>query len=645
MDPRIFDSLLEPTFIVNKNKGIIYCNEPAALIADVSVRKLMRSKPALDQVFQFNETVAALSDLTLVNDQTSYQEVAFSTETGKTGKIQITVQPYQTAEQDPSWLVYFRDVTLEETLQKKYRAELEQKEDVILDLQKAQAELKNYSENLERMVAERTAQIAKMNQLMGALLDSLSQGFFIFNSDGLCFGVSSKACETTVECIPRGKYIWDVLKLSEKQVPGFKKWMTTIFAEMLPFEDLAPLGPQNFPHSEHKTIQLNYSPLRNADGQMEGVVVISTDITNLIQAQQEAEKERGHVQMILKLVKNKRQVSGFIRETLQLIKELTQEVNVEKPDLDSTFRLLHTIKGGSATFSVLDVANQCHQAESLLTEFKNDANPGKWTELKNLSVNIDSSFHQFLEDNKEIIGNIKKNQERWVETPVSQLIQFQDQHLKNVSTEIQQAFVGNLLTEPIGNHFTSYNEVIQSVAEQEGKLINPIEFKQSDLPIIPEPYENLFGTCIHAFRNAADHGIERPDFREENGKSPHGTICVHFEKQISQQHAWLLITIEDDGGGINPEKIREKLKAKGIDCSNENDHEVIQHIFDSQFSTKEQVTETSGRGVGMDAIMYAAKKIGGKTWVESKLGSGSKLYIRVPYILEFKMTNSQQKAA
>jgi len=161
LNPKIFDTLLEPTFLVNSEKKIVYCNEPAALLVDITVRKLVRSQLAIDAVFQFNEPITALQNLAQLSDASSYQEVGFQIESGKTGKVQITLQPFGDLEGHTTWLVYFRDVTLEETLQKKYRAELEQKEDVINDLQKARDELKNYSENLEKMVADRTAEIRR----------------------------------------------------------------------------------------------------------------------------------------------------------------------------------------------------------------------------------------------------------------------------------------------------------------------------------------------------------------------------------------------------------------------------------------------------------------------------------------------------
>jgi two-component system chemotaxis sensor kinase CheA len=91
----------------------------------------------LDQIFKFSEKVTSLDTLSQVTDATAYQELAFETESSKAGKVQLTMQPFQYETQN-AWLVFFRDVTLEETLQKKYRKELEQVE--------------NYSKNLEKMV-------------------------------------------------------------------------------------------------------------------------------------------------------------------------------------------------------------------------------------------------------------------------------------------------------------------------------------------------------------------------------------------------------------------------------------------------------------------------------------------------------------
>jgi two-component system chemotaxis sensor kinase CheA len=616
MDYKIFDTLLEPIFIIDEHKKVIYCNEPVSIICDMSVRKICRGQ-VFDELITFPEPLDFLGQLSQITEPTPYKEISFTAVSGKTGKVQLTCQPIEgTSANQKNWIIFFRDVTLEETLQKKYRAELEQ--------------VQHYSKNLEKMVDERTAQIKKLNEMMSALLDSLGQGFFIFDQTGKCLEVYSKACETTVEAVPSGLMIWDILKLESKQVPGFQKWMKTIYSEMLPFEDLSPLGPQTFPHSQGKHIQLEYFPLRKKEGPIDGVVVVATDITNLVEAKKEAEIERAHAKMIVSLIQNKRQVHAFLRESADLIVELNKELQKKLLlNPENTFRILHTLKGGAASFSIKNMADACHESEGVLSEFKWDGVHAKGVEkLQSLAIQIEDFFNRFQNENSEIIGSQEKQKQRWVEIPVDRLISFKSR----LSGSIEKEFSEKFILEPIGDFFKNANQVIQTVAESEGKMISELQIINGHIPILPEPYENLFSTFVHAFRNAADHGIERPEIREQSQKNPSGQIQLKFGKY----RKGLLIQVIDDGGGINPEKIKEKLSVKGIQTDGLRDHKIIQHIFDSQFSTKEVVSETSGRGVGMDAILHAAKALGGKAWVRSKLGKGTKLFVLVPEITEVK---------
>ena len=120
------------------------------------------------------------SQIQNVSDPTPYKEVSFQSEFSNGGKIQVSVQKAENLSSDsPSlWYVYVRDVTLEETLQKKYRKELDEKEGYIDELKGAKLELEKYSTQLESLVEERTKELQKLNRLQTTLLDSLGQGFF-----------------------------------------------------------------------------------------------------------------------------------------------------------------------------------------------------------------------------------------------------------------------------------------------------------------------------------------------------------------------------------------------------------------------------------------------------------------------------------
>ncbi|MGZ3742981.1 MAG: ATP-binding protein [Pseudobdellovibrionaceae bacterium] len=637
----LFDTLLEPTFILNAEGKVVYCNEPAAIICELSVRKISRGMSFKD-LFSFSEPIEGIEQLNNVKDPTPYKEVNFETPAGQKGKVQITLQLLPDDQSDPHWLVFVRDVTLEERLQKKYRAELEQKEDVILDLKKAQEELEKYSKNLEGMVEERTRQISNLNLQMKALLDSLSQGFFIFNSSGNVMEVSSKACETTIENRPAGKMIWEVLKLNEKKTDGFKKWMSTLFSEMLPFEDLAPLGPESFPHSKGRNVSLEYFPLRGEENTIDGVVVVATDITSLVEARRQAEIEKQLAKLSINIVRSKNEMSRFIRESQTLLKELNRALQSSPPawDVEIIFRYLHTLKGSGALFSVHAMTEACHHAETRLTEYKENKTQAHADLLKSQCQSVELQFENFLSEIKEILGASALSQERLLEIPAVELNQLLEKLEKMPQAKIfvENAFA-HLLYEPIKNFFEPYKDVSFRVAEHENKILRNIEFKNDMIPVVPEIYGPLFATFVHAFRNAVDHGIETPEVRQRAGKNEGGEILVKFERQELPTPK-LKILISDDGGGIEPQKIRAKLASKGIDTTRESDTEVIQHVFDSQFSTKETITQTSGRGVGMDAIKYEAQQLGGSVWIESEPGKGSTLIVEVPYMTRIPVKKS-----
>lgn len=632
----LFDTLLEPVFVLNAEQKVIYCNEAAALIVGLSIRKITRGH-VLTELLNFSEPIEGLQDLLYVTESTPYKEVNFKSAHGPEGKIQVTIQPIFDAMGDKNWLVFVRDVTLEERLQKKYRAELEQKEDVIADLEKAKLQLEDYSKNLEKMVADRTYELSRLNQTMSALLDSLGQGFFIFKADGQIMDVSSKACDATVECRPDGKFIWDVLKLPENKIEGFKKWMQTLFMEMLPFEDLSPLGPTEYPHSENRNISLEYHPLRTAEGSMEGVVVVASDITSLVEAQKQAETQKEHAKLIINLIKSKREIQRFIYESQDLLSSLRDEVTKDTGpyNLEGVFRWLHTLKGGAALFSVKSVADRCHEAETLLSEVKSEWSQAGFIALRGKCFEIEDQFSRFIEETREILGTSALSAERQIEVAISKLndIARKVGALPNGGTLAQELLL-ELAMEPVAQHLEPYSEVINRVAESEQKMVAPLQINNGKIMVIPEIYSGMLATLVHAFRNAVDHGIETPDVRVANNKPAEGKIIVDVKIHAVNDRPYLQIKIADDGAGIDPAKVRAKLAKKNIDVSKESDEEIIQHIFDSEFSTRDQVTAISGRGVGMDAIKVAAEELSGRVWVTSKVGQGSSIYIEVPYMTE-----------
>jgi two-component system chemotaxis sensor kinase CheA len=620
----IFDSLLEPCFGIDQAGVIIYCNETAVSLLGTTRRKILNKDP-IHKLIHLGNEASVFNDLSQVKTATPYREVMFTNLAGDTAKIQWSLQPLAAT---GCFLLFTRDVTLEERLQSKYRAELEQKETYIEELKSARNQLELYSKNLEKMVEERTTQIREMNSQLNALINSLDEGFLIFDKQGLCKAIYTKSCETLLECTPAGKEIWDVLQLRLDEVDAFKKWLQTLFSEMLPFEDLSPLGPDRYAHSGGREISLEYFPIRSEDGTIQDIVMVASDITELLTAQREAEMEKQYAKFVLHLMRNRRELSRFVLDLNGLIVSLKAMVQQDRIDIESLFRVLHTIKGGAASFAVHHLATCSHQAEDILDDYKRNPSTEGLDKIRNQAKLIEKSAEQFHQEIKSIIGSALSD-EKVIELTYTKALQLLKEinQLKSVS-EAQAYLIEAVLYEPIKNVFTSLDEQMQSLADELGKEIHKVDILNGDVRVDSETYRGVLNSLVHAFRNSMDHGIESPEERKALGKDPKGKMRLEFQLTGKE----FIIKLTDDGRGIDPKKIRAKLESLGRSTAGMSDIEVIQQVFEPSFTTKETVSQLSGRGVGMDAIKAEVVALGGKVSIASSLGYGTQLTCRIPFV-------------
>jgi two-component system chemotaxis sensor kinase CheA len=635
-DFTLFDSLLEAVFVLDEKSEIIYCNPVSAILIDISQRKILKTK-SLNTLIQFHPDTNGFDHLTEITESTPYIESNFTTMNGKLGRVQYSVQPIKYNE-TKVWIVFFKDVTLEATLQEKYKQESLQKENYIRELEITHRELEKYSKNLKKLVEERTAELTSVNSMMRSLLDSLEQGFFMFDRNGDCLPVFSNSCLKLLECNPAGKKVWEVLKIPPNKIANFERWVLTIFDNMLPFEDLAFLGPQTIPHSDDMHINLRYVPLRiSSQETLDGIVVMATDNTLIDEAKESAEKERNYAMMIINILKRRKEMTQFVFDTQKLIEELRNTLNDQYCfNIQAVFRCLHTIKGGALSFSIHDLSTACHQAEQILQQISEDGLAKESLfHLNEQFSNLRYQFQNFLKSNETFLGTSIIHGIRTMEIPVLTLTNF-IRKLSNVPKIREDVlnFEKEIFYVPVRQFLEGYNDAVQSLSQQLGKKIKPLRIEGGDINVHREFYSELFTTLIHQFNNSVDHGIEDPVLRKFHHKDESGEIQVTVSVQPIDNNEFLIIRIADDGQGIDPDRIRQKLTSLGIDTSKENNEEVIQHVFSSQFTTKDTVTLVSGRGVGMDAISYAARSLGGSAYIKSEPGQGTELWIHVPYARE-----------
>ncbi|WP_243047627.1 chemotaxis protein CheA [Dyella sp. RRB7] len=203
--------------------------------------------------------------------------------------------------------------------------------------------------------------------------------------------------------------------------------------------------------------------------------------------------------------------------------------------------------------------------------------------------------------------------------------------LDRVSDALQNAVLG-MRMQPVGRLFQRFPRIVRDLSRQLGKeveLVQEGEGTDLDRSLV----EALADPMVHLIRNALDHGLEMPDERERAGKPRKGKVTL----SASQRGERIVITVADDGRGMNPDVLRRKAVEKGVideaQAARLSENECYELIFRPGFSTAATVSDISGRGVGMDVVKTRVAELGGTLQVRSQLGRGSTLELAVPLTL------------
>ncbi len=208
---------------------------------------------------------------------------------------------------------------------------------------------------------------------------------------------------------------------------------------------------------------------------------------------------------------------------------------------------------------------------------------------------------------------------------ISETVQLFGRHMNEI-----QDIIMKVRMVPIGNAFNKYTRIVRDLSKQLGKQID-LHISGENAELDKTLVEQIGDPLIHLIRNSCDHGVETPDVRKQAGKNPRGSIYL----SAHQEGNHIVITIEDDGKGIPVDIIRKKGIEKGLISADDKltNREIFNLIFEPGFSTAEKVTNVSGRGVGMDVVKKQIMKLKGQLDVESELGRGTTITIRLPLTL------------
>jgi two-component system chemotaxis sensor kinase CheA len=205
------------------------------------------------------------------------------------------------------------------------------------------------------------------------------------------------------------------------------------------------------------------------------------------------------------------------------------------------------------------------------------------------------------------------------------------QRLSHITSELQEGVMKTRM-QPIGNAWAKLPRLVRDLANELGKKIE-LEMRGAETELDRQVLELIKDPLTHMVRNSGDHGLEKPADRRAAGKPETGRILLN----AYHQGGHIIIEIGDDGRGLPVDKIRAKVLAQGLATESElaqmSEHDVLRFIFRPGFSTAQQITSVSGRGVGMDVVKTNIERIGGTIELRSKEGRGTTFTIKIPLTL------------
>lgn len=370
-------------------------------------------------------------------------------------------------------------------------------------------------------------------------------------------------------------------------------------------------------------IKLEYSPIYVNDVLVK-VIVIAEDISKQVRAETASAYQKERVGRIATASIN---VDGFMEE-VEALSELYEENilcmdNVDGNDLALFKRLLHTLKGNLALSNFDSCAKIIHNCETLLVDFPfNDVS----VQIKQKIQESQTQFEAYFKDLEEVLG-LGKDKD-YIKIAKRKIENLEKAISKGADKSEINKCIKSFEMYPVSLVLGKYQKYVETISEnlmKEAELIFDVDCDEVTMAEISN-LDMIFG---HILRNCVDHGIEEPEVREALGKNTTGQISILITRSVSEA---LDIKISDDGGGINYGLLAGKALENGLwstdvfEKSSEEDK--INLIFDSGLTIKDEVSDTSGRGVGMDAVKSMLEESGGSIHVSSQLEKGSSFIIK-----------------
>jgi len=465
------------------------------------------------------------------------------------------------------------------------------------------AQLSEYASSLEQKVEARTRELDERNRGMRLVLDNVTQGFVTIDLKG------RMAPETSAIF---GRWFGEpqpgtaLFKYLEGHAPTFAERLELHLEQVadgfLPASVALEQLPQRF-SAGGRTFDVVYTPV-GAVEQFEQLLVIFNDVTAQL-ARERAEREQNELREIFqRILVDPSGVEEFLAEATRLITALETET-----DPVVQHRIVHTLKGNSGVYGLSSLADLAHDIETEL------ADPDHGALLsQEQRVLLSEAWRDLIARAEQLLGASRKDRLEVGRDELSALL------ARARSGASHQELIRELESwtlEPVACRLERLQRQATGLARRLGKADPTIVIDSGGVRSDPTLLGSYWAAMVHVIRNAVDHGLEDTSARSAAGKPAAGRIVLGARRNGARLEFW----VQDDGRGIDWETV--KLKAARLGLPNSNREELVKVLFADGLTTRDEVTDLSGRGVGLAALRESVSALNGVMSVESEQGRGT----------------------
>jgi two-component system chemotaxis sensor kinase CheA len=457
---------------------------------------------------------------------------------------------------------------------------------------------------LERIVEARTATVREKQRDMRLILDNVQTGLVTVDLQGRMSAECSSAVVEWFGAPVAGDKLaaW----LGERDA-GFGEWLELalqgVSDGMLP-PDVSMAQLPRVLKDGPRTFAVTYRLITGADEAAEKILVILADITERLRSEAAERHQADLLRLFQHIMRDK---FGFI-EFLAEAEETVRALEAGKLDGDPHLaRQVHTLKGNAAIFGMRGLAEICHQIESRMAEEGGRPDAAQLAGLFEAWTQIRAGLADLLGERRADFIEID---DRDYEAIIQAV-------LDGVDSKVVVRMIESWRLEPAGKRLARIEQQIKALAERMGKGDVRVAIEPHGIRFCNERFAPFWAAFIHVLRNAVDHGIEDAELRSRRGKPKHSLIKVATTVESER----FIVTVEDDGPGVDWDTLHAKAGQLGVAPSVLAQRQNL--VFLPGVSSKADVTELSGRGVGMVAVRDACEALGGTVEVASRPGAGT----------------------